>query len=197
MKYYAIYTGCADEQEPLFYVEAIDINDLKNILMKRDENNEPYGMFPGWCPVEKSRNEMCRILNNANDNSDKSKYGVNLPEKIFREILNEKNKPETKVVNFKDYMQYKEILSSIIDSVNKFSEEIYENLFDLACAGKWKEWSDKQTEGTIFNVTEDMLRNTGDKNIDLLWEVLDKIEEMKGKIGVAPRLLAARDNDTK
>jgi hypothetical protein len=38
-------------------------------------------------------------------------------------------------------------------------------------------------------VDEGMLRNTGDKNIDFLWEILDKIEEVKEKIRYKPTQL--------
>jgi hypothetical protein len=88
-----------------------------------------------------------------------------------------KNNPKT--INLKEYAQYQETLSELINQVNTISDEIHDKLFDLACLGKWKKWDKKQPVGTVFHVTEDMLRNTGDKNIDLLWEILDKIEEVR------------------
>jgi len=48
--------------------------------------------------------------------------------------------------------------------------------------GKWKEWDDQQPVGAKIFVDEDMMRNTGDKNIDLLLEIWDKIEEVKEEI---------------
>ena len=63
MKIYAIYGGWADG-EPNCYVEAKDIDDLVNIMQKR----EIFGMFPGWCPVEISKQEMYQILNRFNEN---------------------------------------------------------------------------------------------------------------------------------
>ena len=56
------------------------------------------------------------------------------------------------------------------------------NVFNLACQRKWKEWDKNQPVGTKFYVDDEMLRNTGDENIDLLWEVRDKIEEVREKI---------------
>ena len=88
----------------------------------------------------------------------------------------------TKIINLKDYALYRKTLSKLIKQINSISDKIHEHLFSLACQGKWKEWDRAQPVGTEFYVDEDMLRNTGDKNIDLLWEVLDKIEEVKEKI---------------
>ena len=65
MKIYAVYSEA--ENEPRCYVEAKDIDDLINILTERLNNDEPYGMFPGWSPVEISKREMYRILNRFNE----------------------------------------------------------------------------------------------------------------------------------
>jgi len=65
MKIYAIYAEM--EQEPCFYVEAKDIDDLVKIMKERDRKREPYGMFPGWFPVEISKEKMYRILNRFNE----------------------------------------------------------------------------------------------------------------------------------
>ena len=71
---------------------------------------------------------------------------------------------------------YRALLSKIVESLNAVSAEIQSELFNLACWGKWRAWNMKQPVGSEFYVSEDMLRNTGDKNIDLLWELLDKME---------------------
>jgi len=97
-------------------------------------------------------------------------------------------KAEAKIINFKDYAEYHEKLSEVMEIVNDLSDEIFDSLFILASLDKWKQWSDTQPVGTVFDVSEEMLRNTGDENIDLLWELLDKIEEVKGKIRVNPRV---------
>jgi len=68
--------------------------------------------------------------------------------------------------------------------VNDLSDDIFGSLFGLACLGKWKQWSDSQPIRTVFVFSKEMLRNTGDENIVLLWKLLDKIKEMKGQIRV-------------
>ena len=98
----------------------------------------------------------------------------------FEEVEKENNNP--KIIRLKDNAQYKKALSKLIKQLNSLSDKIRDNLFNLACQGKWKEWDKTQPLGTEFYVDEEMLRNTGDKNIDLLWEVLDKIEDVKEKI---------------
>jgi len=91
---------------------------------------------------------------------------------------------EAKIIDFKDYAEYNKRLSEIIEQASNLSEKIYDQLFDIACSNKWKGWSDNQPEGTKFYVDEEMLRNTGDKNIDLIWELLDKITEVKNNINI-------------
>jgi hypothetical protein len=97
------------------------------------------------------------------------------------EEIEEENKPPV-IISFEDHTQYQKTLSQLIEQVSAISDEIYDNLFALACQGKWKEWDNSQPIGTELHVDEEMLRNTGDKNIDLFWEILDKIEEVKKKI---------------
>ena len=76
---------------------------------------------------------------------------------------------DASVIKFKNYARYQEKLSEIVEQVSDISDVIYDNLFSLACMGKWKEWDDQQPIGTELFVDEDMIRNTGDKNIDLLF----------------------------
>jgi len=67
MKIFAIWNSCGFEKEPLFYVEAKNVEDLKKILSERLKKGEPFGMFPGWSPVEISKEEMYKILNSFNE----------------------------------------------------------------------------------------------------------------------------------
>lgn len=50
MKTFAILAQM--EQEPRFYVEAKDMDDLVRIMNEPVRNGKPYRVFPGWCPVE-------------------------------------------------------------------------------------------------------------------------------------------------
>jgi len=88
------------------------------------------------------------------------------------------------VTSSKDYTEYNKKLSEIMELVNDLSDKIYEGLFPLVYLGKWQEWDADQPIGSKLHVDENMLRNTGDKNIDILWELLDKVEDVIEKIGI-------------
>ena len=98
-----------------------------------------------------------------------------------------------RVINIKDYAGYQAKLSKIVEQVSDLAEEIYESLFELAVLNKWKHWSDSQPVGTEFDVDEEMLRNTGDKNIDVLWKLLDTMLEVKENIKLSPPCLKSSE----
>jgi hypothetical protein len=91
---------------------------------------------------------------------------------------------DAKIINIKDYAEYNRKLSAIMEKLNELSDEIYEGLFPLALLSNWKDWDEEQPIGSKLHVDEDMLRNTGDKNIDILWELLDMAEDVKDRIRV-------------
>ena len=93
-------------------------------------------------------------------------------------------KENPKTIN--EYAEYQKNLSQIIAKVINAANEISDNLFNLACQGKLKEWDKKQPVGTIIHVTDKMLRNLGDKNIVLLLNLLDEIEKVTGEIIIKP-----------
>jgi len=130
------------------------------------------------CYVEaKDINDLVRIMRERNKNHEPN--GM-FPGWCPVEINSEKNNP--KIISLTDYTEYRETLSQVIEKISAISDEIQDNLFNLACHGKWKEWDKQQPIGAEFYVDENMIRDTGDKNIDLLWEMLDKINEIKEKI---------------
>ena len=111
------------------------------------------------------------------------------PEKDIEEIRNEENKPETKITSQNDDDQYRGFRIEIIERLDDIHDELYDRILDMApYSDKWDEWSESQNNENEITITEEMLRNSGDENIDLLWELLDKIEEVKGNIRVNPRV---------
>ena len=48
-------------------------------------------------------------------------------------------------------------------------------MINLAASGKWKKWSDEQAEETSFIFIQAMLSNTGDKKVDLLMVLYERI----------------------
>jgi hypothetical protein len=102
---------------------------------------------------------------------------------------------DAKIINLKDYAEYNKKLSELVELASDCAEEIYENLFILACMDKWKTWSDSQPVGTEFYLDDYILRDTGDRNIDLLFEIYDKIQEVKEKTGVYKPEKDSTDDD--
>jgi hypothetical protein len=52
-------------------------------------------------------------------------------------------------------------------------------MINIASSGIWFGWTDSLADGTVFNFTPDMLTDTGDKKIDLLWGLYDKLLDVK------------------
>jgi len=102
--------------------------------------------------------------------------------KEFENVTNKHS--DAKIIDFKDYTKYNEKLLEIMELARALGDEIYDSMFQLACLDKWKKWDESQPIGAEINVTDDMLRNTGDKNIDLLWQILDKIMDVEDQIRV-------------
>ena len=87
-----------------------------------------------------------------------------------------------KLINIQDVSCYREKLDKTVDYLDSIENQLLLTMFDLATAGKWKNWSDQQKVGTEFEFTEEMLRNTGDENIDKLYELFDKISVVKSEL---------------
>lgn len=77
---------------------------------------------------------------------------------------------------------YEKTQVEIADYLDEQIEILEQYITNLATQGKWKEWSDSQPVGAIFTFTEEMMRNTGDKNIDMLNELCDSMWEIRDKI---------------
>ena len=75
------------------------------------------------------------------------------------------------IIPLKSYSEYSKALDSITEEIADMKEAVYGYAIDLATKGKWKEWSDKQAIGTEFSFSEDMLCDTGDKNVDSLMKL--------------------------
>ena len=91
-----------------------------------------------------------------------------------------------KVINInKSYKRSKEYIETIDETIQyleEIEEVIFSQIVSLATAGKWKEWSDSMPVGTEFNFTDEMLRDTGDPNVDAMKTVLDNVIDTKNKL---------------
>lgn len=87
-----------------------------------------------------------------------------------------------KVINLNQKNDYKESLEETLEFLEKTEKNLLTEIIDLAVLGKWKKWSDEQEIGTEFSFTDEMLNNTGDKNIDLLCELRGELSIIIDKI---------------
>jgi hypothetical protein len=87
-----------------------------------------------------------------------------------------------KVIPLNINQAYAKSIEQTIGTLEQMESEIHFQIIALAISGKWKKWSDDQPIGTEFIFKEEMLRDTGDKNVDLLCELMDKIVEVRKKM---------------
>jgi tagatose-1,6-bisphosphate aldolase len=55
-------------------------------------------------------------------------------------------------------------------------------VINTATEGKWKEWSDSMQEGDMFNFSEEMLKDTGDENVNNISSLIDEVIKVKDEI---------------
>ena len=79
------------------------------------------------------------------------------------------------IVDFREDSEYKLHISKTVKYLNEVKDELFTSMINLAASGKWKKWSDEQAEETSFIFTQAMLSNTGDKKVDLLMALYERI----------------------
>ena len=87
-----------------------------------------------------------------------------------------------KVININQKREYEKRILKTQELLTKVEQNLFNEIIDLATIGKWKKWSDEQEIGTVFNFTDEMLKETGDKNIDALYELMDELIRIRKKI---------------
>ncbi len=79
------------------------------------------------------------------------------------------------IVDLQEYSQYRQDISETVEYLNEVKDILVDRMIDIATSGKWKKWTEEQAEGTAFNFTLEMLSNTGDKKVDLLFALYERI----------------------
>lgn len=88
-----------------------------------------------------------------------------------------------KIINIHEHQrEYKQQLQETLDYLVSVRDELFTHMINIASRGVWKEWMKKIPEGDSFQFSFDMLENTGDKNVEALWELYYKMEEVEGRI---------------
>lgn len=78
--------------------------------------------------------------------------------------------------------EYQNQLNKVIKKLNDIEDELKSLAVNTAITGKWKDWSDNIEIGETFVFTEEMLKNTGDKNVDQIVSLIDNLMKVKESI---------------
>lgn len=70
---------------------------------------------------------------------------------------------------------YQKQLELNIAKLDKIKDDLIGLAINTATKGKWQEWSDGIKEGEEFSFTEEMLKDSGDENVDNLASLIDTI----------------------
>lgn len=80
-----------------------------------------------------------------------------------------------KIINLHEKNEFKERLAKTREYLAEVESGLHAEMVELALAGKWNDWSESQEEGTVFTFTDEMLINTGDKNIEALFSLMHEV----------------------
>ena len=78
--------------------------------------------------------------------------------------------------------EYREEIGLTLRKIEEIEIELSTAIINLAAKGKWKDWSESIPTGEFFTFTEEMLKDTGDENIDDLTFFMDELIRVKTKI---------------
>jgi hypothetical protein len=80
-----------------------------------------------------------------------------------------------KVINLRDKNDYNNRLKETFEFLEKVENDLVTEMINLAISGKWKKWSDEQPIGTEFSFTDEILKDTGDENINILCDLREEL----------------------
>ena len=78
--------------------------------------------------------------------------------------------------------RYRKALEGVSEELGQIEEHLMGAAIYLATSGKWREWSDGVKVGESVHFTHEMLKDTGDPNVDLLMGLLDQVRAGRKKI---------------
>lgn len=87
-----------------------------------------------------------------------------------------------KVINLNQKNDYKIRLKETFEFLENVEKDLLTEMIELALSDKWKKWSDEQPIGTEFSFTDEMLRDTGDENINMLYDLREELIKITDKL---------------
>ena len=73
------------------------------------------------------------------------------------------------------HAEYERLAGELVKRFNNLVDELDHASFHLAVAGPWKEWSDSQPNGSRVYIDEAMLRDSGDRKVHAVLDVMDAV----------------------
>lgn len=71
---------------------------------------------------------------------------------------------------------YKEKINEALQNLIRVNESIFNSLVDISMAGDLKEWNDTVPIGEIHQFDFELFRNSDDLNVQLLVELIEKVD---------------------
>lgn len=81
-----------------------------------------------------------------------------------------------KVIDLHRNADYNKTLENVVEKLEDIDKEVFGLMIQLSTSDKWKDWSKKQTEGTVFTFEESMFENCHDKNVIKLLDLRRKVD---------------------
>lgn len=102
-------------------------------------------------------------------------------EKKLRGVSTSSKKPLVPLIKLWDREAYNRQLRDVCTLLGEMQNTLRDAMWSMAVCGKWKEWDEQQPIGSTICVSEDMLRNTGDANVDMLVRIDDLMQDFIDK----------------
>jgi hypothetical protein len=88
-----------------------------------------------------------------------------------------------KIIPIRTYsIEYEEYVIEVKNDLNTMEDMLYGKMINLATKGAWKQWDETMQDGDSFTFEPEMLQNTGDKNINMLWDLYQKTINLKNNL---------------
>jgi hypothetical protein len=93
---------------------------------------------------------------------------------------------KSKIYKFDDYLapreEYLNRIKQSIVCLDNIDDLLTKEMIEIAVTDKWKKWNEEQAEGTIFNFQDEMLSQTGDKSVDIIYLLRENLRDSMEKI---------------
>lgn len=83
---------------------------------------------------------------------------------------------KNKIVKLNHKTDYNYELNAAINKLKKIDSVLFGSMIKLSTKGEWKEWSENQKDGELFNFNIEMFEEIPDKDINVLMDLREQID---------------------